>query len=90
MKTKADTLPLLHVTWLDAGVIGSGDWLSYEEIIEEAKDEKFINSTCGYLVSETETAIVLAGQWAIDSDKPYDLVTFIPKSLIRKRKVLKI
>lgn len=84
-------LPLLYLEWLDAGVITQGDWLTANEVEDEAKAEHFINKTVGWLLKEDEAAIVIAAQIATDHEKPnYDLVMFIPKALIRKRKVLKV
>lgn len=81
---------LLFIEWLDAGVITQGDWLTGDEIMNEAHAERFLNQTCGWLLKEDDIAITLSAQIALDGEKPmYDLVSWIPKVLIRKRKVLK-
>lgn len=82
---------LLAVTWLDASVVTQGDWLTLHEIIEEIKKpERSINITIGWLLWEDKTAIVLAAQKSDQEDPLYDLCIYIPKSLIRKRRVLKV
>jgi hypothetical protein len=82
--------PLLLIEWYDAGVIGQGHWLSRDEVMEDAHPDKFLNRTCGWLLHEDKQAIILAAQIA-DGERPeYDLVMRIPKSLIRKRRVLHV
>ncbi len=91
MSSKSPPLSLIYLEWLDAGVITQGDWLSYEEVLEAAKPESYINKTVGWLLREDNTVIVVAAQVAVDHKEPrYDLVMMIPKALIRKRKCLKI
>ena len=83
-------LPLLFLEWLDAGVITQGDWLTGKEILSAAVPERFVNRTVGWLLKEDDTAVTLSAQVAHDADEPrYDLEIWIPKTLIRKRKVLK-
>jgi len=83
---QSKTIPLLLVTWLDAGTITHGDWLTYDEIILEAKADRFLNTTAGWLIKETREALVIAAQIATDEKEPrYDLVMWIPKVLVRKR-----
>jgi hypothetical protein len=82
---KVKPLPLLLVTWLDAGTISS-EWLTREQVLEEAEPGRFINQTVGWLVQETDVALIMASQVATDEKEPrYDLLMFIPKVLIRKR-----
>lgn len=84
-------LPLLYLEWLDASVITQGDWLSFDEIMEDAQSAKFLNRTVGWLLWENDNALVVTAQIAVDQVKPmHDLVMFIPKALVRKRKVLKV
>ena len=79
------TMPLLLIEWLDAGTVSS-EWLTKEQVLDEAQEERFINRTVGYLLHETEVALILAAQIATDEKEPrYDLLMFIPKVLIRKR-----
>lgn len=79
------------MTWLDAGVITHGDWITKEEAIEESTPGRFINQTVGWLLAEGPEAITIASQIADSATEPrYDLVMFIPKSLIRKRRVIKL
>lgn len=88
---KKTTQPLLLVTWLDAGVITHGDWITKEEALQEASPVHFLNQTVGWLLHENQQAIVLASQLATDEKEPrYDLVMYVPKSLIRTRKVIKL
>lgn len=84
-------MKLLYLEWLDASEISQGDWLSYEEVLEIATPERCINKTVAWLLREDNVAIVVAAQIAMDEKEPrYDLVMFIPKALIRKRKTLKV
>jgi len=90
-ETAEGKYPLLLLTWTDAGTITHGDWLSADEILQEAIPEKFINTTVGWLLKETEDALVLASQIATDHEMPrYDLCMWIPKVLVRSRKVIKV
>lgn len=85
-------LPLLELTWLDASVITQGDWLTLDEIVEEAKrPERSLNVTIGWLLWEDKTALVVGAQSAmVHEDKPsFDLVMYIPKVLVKKRRCLK-
>jgi len=87
---KPKPMPLLHVTWLDAGTISS-EWLTREQVLEEADASRFINQTVGWLVQETDVALIMAGQIATDEKEPrYDLLMFVPKVLIRKKKVIRV
>ena len=87
-RTKEKPSPLLLIEWTDAGTITHGDWLSREEVMDDAHADKFLNRTVGWLLHEDKQAVILAAQIA-DGEKPqFDLVMRIPKSLIRKRKVL--
>lgn len=84
-------LPEVEIEYLDAGLITQGDWLSLEECIEEAKPENYINRIRGRLLHEDKVAVVVAAHEALHPTRPmYDCVAFIPKALIRKRKVLKV
>jgi hypothetical protein len=83
-------MPLLLVTWLDAGTISS-EWLTREQVLEEATPDRFVNVTVGYLVQETDVALILASQIATDEKEArYDLLMFLPKVLIQKRRVIKL
>jgi hypothetical protein len=87
-KIKEASPQLLLIDWEDASTITHGDWLSREEVMEDAHADKFLNRTVGWLLHEDKQAIILAAQVA-DGEKPqFDLVMRIPKSLIRKRRVL--
>lgn len=81
---------LLLLEWLDAGVISHGDWIEALDVERESRPERFVNHTVGWLLSEDESALVLAAQIATGEPARYDLVMFIPKALIRARKVLKV
>jgi hypothetical protein len=92
-KSPTTSLTLLEVTWLDAGVVGLGEWLTREQVDADATPGNFINHTVGWLVREDETAIVIAAQLAPKKDEKdceFDLCMFIPKVLIKKRRVIKL
>jgi hypothetical protein len=90
---KSLTSPLLYLEWIDAGVLDTKGWLDRKELAEESRPEKFINKTVGWLLRETKDDLVICAQIATarhDDDELFDLAMFIPKSLIRVRRCLKV
>ena len=84
-------LKLVYFEWVDA-FKNSGRWFSYSGVYGWAKNNNFWVIQTGFIVEETDKYIILA-----DSFTPPDHVveatfyglTKIPKTWIRKKKVLK-
>jgi len=82
---------LVLIEWIDAGTVGSSEWLSKEEVIADCTDDKFINRSVGWVVHEDKLLLILSAttHTGFEESVSYDQVTRIPKSLIkRRRKVL--
>lgn len=83
--------PLLLLEWEDASVLGGHSWTTREDLYDEAEKKQFLNRTVGWLLRETKKYVIVVAQIAVDDEgngHEYDLAMYIPKSLIRKRRIL--
>lgn len=89
-------LKLIYIEWFDACSFNS--WQSYEEAMEYAKDDDYpYVSQVGWILHEDDKSITLAGRHGMNifngqhpSEENYGLLQKIPKTWIRKRKIIKL
>ncbi len=82
-------LKLVYIEWEDARSIGSS-WRDVKELLENAGAVPIIVKEVGWIVKEDKDTIVIVS--SLDERKDKTFVsdgTILPKSLIRKRKVIK-
>ena len=88
---KATKDKILYVEWVDSHAPSDASWHNEEEVEEWMKNE-FIIKDVGFLLKETKDAVYLVGGKHDDNDTyqiHYHREISIPKSAIRKRKILK-
>ena len=86
-------MKLIYIEWEDA--IANSSWHTEKELEAWAKCNNSIIKEVGWLYKETKTHIVLIGRWLEEYEKESEYKSFgllqkIPKTWIRKRKLLKI
>lgn len=84
-------MKLLYVQWEDASSRSS--WSSLETVEDWNKNGRFMVETLGWLVKDTDKVIIIAGSHNPESeysDEVYGDLIRIPKTWIRKRKVIKL
>lgn len=84
---------ILYIEWEDAVANNSDVWRTSDEVIEWAKSTNFIIKQIGFLIRETKKEIVLAGHCHDGGDEwepQFGQLQKIPKTWIRKRKVIKL
>ena len=75
----------MMVTWCDA--FSMAEWLSLEEVFEEAEKKGWEVTEVGWLLRETKEYIVIASQ--LQTGGSFGNITKVPKTWIRERVVLK-
>jgi len=80
-------MKFIYLEWEDAFSLEAG-W-HYEDDIKERAKANFIVSEAGYVLEENDKYLVIAGQYASETGQ-FGNITKIPKTWIRKRKVLKV
>lgn len=83
-------LKLYLVEWQDSH--SDSGWLTKEQLEKFINREKCIVENIGYLIHETKDEICIASRrmkWAEDGDPQWGMVQKIPKTWIRKIKLLK-
>lgn len=90
-KLKQDTL--IYLEWEDAH--SRSGWHTKDEIQKYWEEERCIVKEIGWIYKETKNSLLLYGriqEWAEDEpeDIQYGLLQKIPKSWIRKRKVMRV
>jgi len=85
-------MELVYIEWADA--ISSGSiWITHDELEDWLDTSEWIIRQVGFVLKETETYILLAShfkpedKWGVQQ---YGHIQKIPKTWIRKRKVLHI
>ena len=78
--------PLVQID-LDDAYHFTDSWVSWKQIAEAYKEERFKISNVGWVIYEDKKYVILAGKrdmkfW------DFGFVMMIPKSLIRKRKLI--
>lgn len=82
---------LIYIEWEDAH--GRSGWHSEKEMKDYSDGERAIVREIGWIHKETKDFIVLYGRviwWHSDDDIQYGLLQKIPKTWVRKRKVIKL
>jgi len=87
-------MQLIYLQWADATVLYEG-WQNEEEAIEWADTESFWIEHIGWVLKETKDYLLLVSARSTatkgsKSDIKYEHVHKIPKTWIRKRKIIKI
>lgn len=78
---------LIYIEWGDA--ISNTGWMSFNEALEWGEEEHWIVKNIGWLLKETSSYILLASKYSEGSGE-YGLLHKIPKTWIRKRKIIKV
>jgi hypothetical protein len=84
---------LVYIEWEDAVDDTSLDWKTKNEVFEWVKDSKWIIKQSGFILKEDKTGIVFASKMEQGNEKyeaTFRGISRIPKTWIRKRKVLKV
>ena len=84
--------PLIYLEWCDAFTKEDKSWYNYDEIIDWADNHDWIIRQVGFLIKETDEYILLCAQLNPQSEggMMLGLTTKIPKTWIRKKKIIKI
>jgi hypothetical protein len=85
---KSNKVKLILLEWCDA-ITSFDGWTDLDEIIEWGKTEEWIIKQAGYIVEENREYILIASKYNPQrrGDK-YSEITKIPKTWIRKRKII--
>lgn len=81
---------LVYIEWADS--ISSAQWYTYDDAIFWAKGPAWIVKNVGWVLEENDKYILLAGSWTPQRGESVDQfgnIQKIPKTWIRKRKILK-
>lgn len=84
-------MKLVYIEWQDA--CSNAEWFTKEQLEDWGKTENWIVREVGWLMEENSKYIILAGAWTPGSewrDEKFGKVIQIPKTWIKKRKVIKI
>lgn len=82
---------LVYIEWCDA--LSNSSWRSREEAEEWGDTDNWIVRNVGWLLKETKEYILFSSRWNVESkysDEQWGLLQKIPKTWIRKRKVLNV
>ncbi len=74
---------MIYLEWEDSAGVDGGPWIDSDDI----PPEMYCRS-CGFIAKETESTITIAGHKA--STGQYSGVLTIPKSAIRKRRIVHV
>ena len=77
----------VEVIWDDAYHL-TDSWLTFEEIAEAYKQERFRVTSIGWLLYEDKEYIIIGSKQSKDK-RSYGFVMMIPKGMIIKTKVIK-
>ncbi len=83
---------LIYIEWCDA-TSNEDSWKTPKDSIEWANNENWVVKMCGWILKETKEYILICNKLAPennDSEEQVGSLFKIPKTWIRKRKVLKI
>jgi len=83
-------MKLIYIEWCDA--LTNPNWFEKQEALDWAEDEEYGNwivREVGWLLKDSKEMIVIASGWNKYEDKFVNLHK-IPKTWIRKRKILKV
>lgn len=81
---------LIYLEWIDA--FTSSGWHDRDEI-KVVNDDEFYIKEAGWLLEENDKCMIFASSWSPETDSKVERflnVHKIPKTWIRKRKVLKV
>ena len=83
--------PLIYIEWCDAFTNEGKAWFSVDEIMDWAKNKDWIICQSGYLIEETKEYLLVVSQMNPQRDgNMVGGVIKIPKTWIRKRKLIKL
>ena len=86
-------MKLIYIEWTDAYCSNYDEWRTLEECLDWAEDYKWIVKQIGWVLKETDKYILLASKKndICQEAKPqYSLLTKIPKTWIKKTKIINI
>lgn len=82
---------IIEVTWIDSNVLDDGGWIDFEDVEPALEIAAMRQTSVGYLVSQSEHAICLAGSLSDTTGNPaHDALNclVIPKvAILSKREV---
>ena len=84
-------MKLIYIEWSDA--LANANWFTKSQAEEWANESDWIIRQVGWVVKETTKYIVIASSWKPEdswTEEQLHLMQKIPKTWIKKRKVLKI
>ena len=82
---------LIYIEWADAYSSNYDEWRTIDECLEWADDYKWIVKQIGWILEETKHYILLASKKndiGQDAEPQYSLLTKIPKTWIKYKKVI--
>jgi hypothetical protein len=82
-----DKFQLVYVEWCDA--VANTGWASLRDALEWGKETVWMVRQCGWVLDETKEYILL-GSRNQDSLEEWGNLQKIPKTWIKKRKLLKV
>lgn len=74
---------MIYLEWEDSAGVDGGPWIDTNDI-----PPKMLCQSCGFVAKETGSTITIAGHKA--STGQYSGVLTIPKSAIRKRRIVRV
>jgi len=87
-------MKLIYIQWADATSPADETWQSKDEILDWAKNDSFWIESVGWLLEENKRYLVLASKRSTTKTGEeliqYGLPIKIPKTWIRKRKIIKL
>lgn len=82
-------MKLVYLEWCDA--IGKDGWHSLEEAKNWGKEGVWRISQVGWIIEETDEYLLLSGNHSnVEGSDSFGQLIKIPKTWIRKRKIIKI
>lgn len=88
MKFQGQDAKLIYIEWVDAS--SNSNWMSEEDTKVWIAAQNWLVKQVGWLLQEDKRQIVIAGRLEVDSCQLYGQLQKIPKTWIKKRKVLKV
>jgi hypothetical protein len=88
-QSQCDKIPIIYLEWIDA--YGNSRWFSKTEFLQFMNDECWMKEV-GFLIKETDKYLIFAQRFSgyklEQNDQQYGSIHKIPKTWIRKKRIL--